>query len=748
MGQAMRIWSFRALVVLLSLGGLSLTAEGQSCKDSGQYDDQNYRIRQVRISTPLRWLFSSIDKDIQALLDNPEMPVKAQDVFDSNQAAQGYVWLKRHFPELKVSRDSRFAVRIGGNTIANCDETTKTLDVVYRLFVFSPSYYYSRAFELRGERSLKRETVDTDATRALAHYTAEPYFGYNNSRKIFAGTRFTATLPNSFVNKFEIDASASPRSSEVTVAAVGTDNYSTGAVRHSEWRLAYRFSSIPADRAILRQGEGSGQIYFASRAFTRHELIVRFGGALESGKLQAKRVSAVIPLSNTSDASVTNVKAFVGVSMKAGLHSLKASYGVQLGNTRSGPGIDFVKHVLDAAANLSFPKLRALSVEGQFSAGTIDMRGNLPVVEKFYGGNAQQSFIEGSSWQIRANPLVRSFAENKLSQVAGSSILGLDRFASVNVTSSIKVWRRPLVPRDVWEDPQQPGRMEPRLANGIEMQFEAGQSQIISSYLSQTSEYKAVVKPVLEMGPLVAGLRCLLQGPTAQDPSCTAPGISQADPNIRQQFAILFIPPACPDCAPSGKFDVVATSVTEIIEGDANEMSDPDTVRALVVDLPPDPDDPTDDTWRSQINALNATLATLQGLLAEPTATDVGTFRTRLEARAAEARTSLEILDTSTRAVEAKAQAKKDLVYPRHVLDYLIREADLFSLSPVFMFDAARIRQRGFPHSETRYGVGGGLKFTFIGLDVTAGYVSNPNRRVGESRGEFLFKFDVSDLFK
>jgi hypothetical protein len=69
-------------------------------------------------------------------------------------------------------------------------------------------------------------------------------------------------------------------------------------------------------------------------------------------------------------------------------------------------------------------------------------------------------------------------------------------------------------------------------------------------------------------------------------------------------------------------------------------------------------------------------------------------------------------------------------------------------VSPVLIFDAARIKQRGVANADFRYGVGGGLKFTFIGLEVTGGYVWNPNPHFQEGRGAFLFKFDVADIFK
>jgi hypothetical protein len=110
--------------------------------------------------------------------------------------------------------------------------------------------------------------------------------------------------------------------------------------------------------------------------------------------------------------------------------------------------------------------------------------------------------------------------------------------------------------------------------------------------------------------------------------------------------------------------------------------------------------------------------------------------------------TNFQRLEQSPLAEEANQKAIADLKYPRRVLDTLLREANLYAVSPVLIFDGAHIKQRGVERSDFRYGVGGGLKFTFIGLNVTGGYVWNPNPRVQEGRGAFLFKFDVSDIFK
>jgi hypothetical protein len=95
-------------------------------------------------------------------------------------------------------------------------------------------------------------------------------------------------------------------------------------------------------------------------------------------------------------------------------------------------------------------------------------------------------------------------------------------------------------------------------------------------------------------------------------------------------------------------------------------------------------------------------------------------------------------------AVEQRAA--RDVAYTGRVLDVTFREMSLFSVSPVFVFDAARIGPAA--GAGTRYGVGGGVRISIVSMDVTAGYAHNPARRPWEPRGAFFFSLDVADLFR
>ncbi|MDT7605370.1 MAG: hypothetical protein QOF61_3367 [Acidobacteriota bacterium] len=98
---------------------------------------------------------------------------------------------------------------------------------------------------------------------------------------------------------------------------------------------------------------------------------------------------------------------------------------------------------------------------------------------------------------------------------------------------------------------------------------------------------------------------------------------------------------------------------------------------------------------------------------------------------------------------EIERRALNDVAYTARILDVTFRELNLVSVSPVAMFDAARIGARTI-HGDggTRYGVGGGLRLSVVSLDLTAGYSWNTRRQAGEGRGAFVFSLDISDLFR
>jgi hypothetical protein len=98
---------------------------------------------------------------------------------------------------------------------------------------------------------------------------------------------------------------------------------------------------------------------------------------------------------------------------------------------------------------------------------------------------------------------------------------------------------------------------------------------------------------------------------------------------------------------------------------------------------------------------------------------------------------------------KAEATANQTVSYVGRILGVFFRETNIVAVSPVVMFDAARLRIDNLPDTNRfRYGIGSGLRFSLINVDFTAGYSFNPTRRLNEPRGAFVFRMDINDVFK
>src|SRR6185436_1206747 len=138
------------------------------------------------------------------------------------------------------------------------------------------------------------------------------------------------------------------------------------------------------------------------------------------------------------------------------------SYGIQAGTLGATTSVAFVKHVIDLASTASFfPKEssgasfhKPFNIEARLAGGFIHKLGSVPVAERFFGGNQTQDFIAGDTWQIRDGPFIRSIPQNRLNGAGTVGAVGGTSFYAVNLTFSRPVWGRPIIPKEMAEDPE------------------------------------------------------------------------------------------------------------------------------------------------------------------------------------------------------------------------------------------------------------------------------------------------------
>ena len=101
--------------------------------------------------------------------------------------------------------------------------------------------------------------------------------------------------------------------------------------------------------------------------------------------------------------------------------------------------------------------------------------------------------------------------------------------------------------------------------------------------------------------------------------------------------------------------------------------------------------------------------------------------------------------------IDQNAAAKKaaaDMAFTRRTLNTLFNDVNIYSLSPVFVFDVARIGPASGQIGGVRYGPGGGLRFELATVaHFTLGYAWNVRRGPDEGRGNVFFSIGIRDLF-
>jgi hypothetical protein len=177
---------------------------------------------------------------------------------------------------------------------------------------------------------------------------------------------------------------------------------------------------------------------------------------------------------------------------------------------------------------------------------TIDLQGGagyivgpeplVPVAERFFGGNVERNFIEGDSWHLPRNPLMRGFAESEFGRTGTGDGIGGRNFYSLNITVSQTVRARPAVPSTLTNDPGFRRKLGGQVA--------AARNSDKLSYLAETPEFETLVSKLATADPLLARakersaeIRTALPGlPSSDD---VASSLDDLDDAIGQAAAVI-----------------------------------------------------------------------------------------------------------------------------------------------------------------------------------------------------------------
>jgi hypothetical protein len=340
------------------------------------------------------------------------------------------------------------------HSLINCDEQARTLDVRYEALTVARPTYLTTTFEFH-DRKQKSEEAAGSLEEDRQTLFLMPYAGYNRSRAIYGGAEMAYSTSSMAVRKVGLNASGSSSSTVVEMDFTGSKEWARGPLSYAEWKGSYRFSDIPADGFELQDATVAARGFAATRPIGRRKLFFRLGASVEGGYRQSDLPQAEAPDSTLVDSGYGALKLYAGASLTTRKTDFKASYGLQLGNDGDNLAVEYRKQIVDAAYRLRFlPRdHKPFQLDVQVTAGWLQTTGGLvPYGERFFGGNAEQEFIQGDSWRIRSNPFIRSFPQNRMN---GTDPFpqGGDRFVSINFTVAQTIWAKQLIPAEIVRDP-------------------------------------------------------------------------------------------------------------------------------------------------------------------------------------------------------------------------------------------------------------------------------------------------------
>jgi hypothetical protein len=567
--------------------------------------------------------------------------------------------------------------------------------------------------------SIEEQTSESErpATTGAIHASdsglmAAPLTGYNQTRGIWGGLNFSDTTGILHLQG-ESEVSGDSQTGHLDL---GSKIGPWHLWNRADWAATVEYLDTPAGAARFEEGMLTARFSASTKEFAKQQLVLRYGAALEGGHQQSETADAIKPPPNSGYGAL---KLYAGATGRPGNGAFTASYGLQFGSTLTNGTPVFKKHLLDLGYNASVPVPRrkrlgdredfkgplsasvhrSLGIETRFTAGLIQDASGAPLAERFFGGNEVRPFVQDDSWVIQSDAFIRSIPENQLGAQSGTE-LGGSRFYSANATLSFTVWGKPILPKEL----ATAGTGFPEILNAP---FATAATALANSYKTKDPEYIRLSAEVpAKAGELSKKLAAL------SDKLKEIPPAVSALPTVKPYVARI-------------RGGLISTrGAASLIAAGPN----PQVVDQLVDNLLPALSGSTQDLTNGLRVASQGDLATQIDLLmndVKALGRDIGDAN------------NLPTKKYEDRAWQALAPGHR-------ALDVFLHELNIYSISPVAIFDVARV----WPVDEgVRYGVGPGLRLSLANANFTVGYAFNPLRIMPEKAGAIFFKLDVTNLF-
>jgi hypothetical protein len=661
--------------------------EASSCVSGTDYEREGYGIRSATVIAPFDYV-RRVGRAVSAAAAQADVlagtPFEYAKVSETREAIAALEWL----PD---TVDQRIRVDLVITSVANC--SNRQLDLEYR--VFSTQVLGLPGLAWEAHQTEQREPHDSaGVTGGSGVLRLIPSISYDATNGVGGGVGAHYSLPNGATGPIESLSGSFERSEHGNREALevgGSRQHSSSPFAQTWWDASYEGQVSPALGTTITRRRASGLMWTSTRPVV-NVMPIRLGAMYSLGRHES---SDAVPLDGLQDADYQSLKLMAGITGQKGFNAFAVSYGYELGAVPAGAR--WHKHVIDVAHDASFPggSHRQFDVESRLTAGTLSSDGELPVGTRFTGGNREERFMPASDWQIRANPVIRSIPADQFT-LPGRGSTG---FVSYNVTASYPLFHIPLVPGALTEDPELQGLLDTQLetaTNALQVDYEA-----------RDKHFKAAAEQLPGIVRELKALQALLGKHSPVPGSALALSLA-----------------ACAKTTSAALRRAEAASGQEGVQQYGN----------VVLLLPASP---------ANVNGEDLLGAVVVACLVN---LNIGLWDTGIDAAGAllaeSRRWAADEFERIDRAAAADA-AGREVGPARRTLDRLLREVNLFSVGPVFIFDVARISDRG--RSRTDVGIGGGVRFILAStVQFTAAYAVNRPGQFGD--GAFTFSMRIRDL--
>jgi len=659
---------------------------------------EQFTVRSVTLRHPfefLPWVHAQLDGlrgRLTVVKDGPYRTTQQSD--DVGMLKKDFQLPDTNFTLLPI----RFTAVIG--TVDHCRDGQ--LDVEYDVLTtqFLPGQTTAEAHQGNLEHPERAANVTRPKRLQVV-----PKAGYNASDNFSGGggIRILTSGRPASLDSFTAEGAASHTYQSASGALNGSlEPPSFGTI---SWRLGYSYASLPTDRAALGESRFEGRVLASTRPLGETGLVFRFGGQAEGGHLQSGFTAAELGPNLLSNSAYGSTRIYSGATFSTKHVAFRASYGIEVGGN-GGFGVDWWKQVGDTSLDAWFPigSHRPVQIESRFTAGTLDsVRGTpIPVAKRFFGGNAQQSFLDEDDWDFRANPVIRSIPARQFNLT--SSGPGAERFYALNLTIAPVVFRQPLLPSEVTEDQG--------FNDQVNEQWDVLAAFTAANHITKDRKYPEVLKQVSSVHEALVGLSAALQ--SAHSAVAPADEALFSACSVAAQFAKRRAESAMredPAVSADARYGFIAALVKE-----GKEQRVPKAIDACLNRLSPALHDAN---VTSASRDLNATFDALEQAYGK--------------------------LDRAA----AQNRAARELSYPKRIFGTIVHDLNVWSVSPVFLFDTARIWPEATSGAGLRYGVGGGIRLSLVShANFTLGYARNLHRAPNEGTGALFFSIFISELLR